>query len=72
MSSLAASASEGELDKVAKSGVSSKEERERRRRSMESPLNRPGMRRSGTLPVFPRVDEVVTPIKGLDLPVSEL
>lgn len=74
MSSLAASASEGELDKVANGGAGgglSREERERRRRSMESPLTRPGMRRSGTLPVFPRVEEVMTPTKGMDLPVSQ-
>lgn len=73
MSSLAASASEGELDKVAvgSGGGLSREERERRRKSMESPLTRPGMRRSGTLPVFPRMEEVLTPTKGMDLPVSD-
>lgn len=71
LSSIAASASEGELDKVldGRSGGLSKEEKERRRRSMESPLNRPGMRRSGTLPMFPRMEEVLTPTKGMDLPV---
>jgi hypothetical protein len=72
MSSLAGSASEGDLEKIASGHAStlSKEERERRRRSMESPLTRPGMRRSGTLPVFPRMQEESTPSKDIDLPVS--
>ena len=38
--------------------------------SMESPSARPGMRRSGTLPVFPAVEEKVE--KGVDVPVSRV
>ena len=43
------------------------EDDQARRQSMNSPSARPGMRRSGTLPAFPAVEEKAN--KEVDLPV---